>query len=373
MNKPERIQQIQLYRCPVKLKEPFIISLGKLEYADNVIVLIRTAGGINGFGECSPFQTIHGENGDTCMAVGKLLAETIIGKDALDIESISFIMDAIIYGNTSIKSAFDIALHDIASQNAGVPLFRFLGGKNNRELVTDYTVSLGSAEKMASDAKKIIEAGFPVIKVKLGGAEEEDFMRIKSIREAVGMEIPIRIDANQGWTADAAIRILDSLLHFNIQHCEEPVSRKNFMALPEIKMKSKIPIMADESCFDHYDAERLIKEKACDLINVKLGKSSGIFKAKKIICLAEDVDMKLQAGGFLESRLGFTAAAHIALSSDQFIHIDFDTPLMFNDDLVTGGITYHPNGVIKVPETIGLGATISDMVLNSLKGITIDF
>ena len=152
MNKPEPIQQIKLYRCPVRLKEPFIISLGKLEYADNIIVVIRTSGGITGFGERSPFQTIHGENGDTCMAVGKILAETIRGENALDIENCSSVMDAVIYGNTSVKSAFDMALYDIAGQKAGIPLYRFLGGENNKELVTDYTISVGSAEKMAADA-----------------------------------------------------------------------------------------------------------------------------------------------------------------------------------------------------------------------------
>ena len=371
MGNPELIKQIRIYRCPVKLKEPFIISLGKLEYADNIIVVIQTSGGLTGFGECSPFQTIHGENGDTCMAVGKLLAETLLGKDALDIESCSFVMDRIIYGNTSIKSAFDIALYDIASQIAGLPLYRFLGGEKNKELITDYTISLNSSEKMVDDARKIIHDGFQIIKVKLGGKEEEDFLRIKLIREAIGFEIPIRIDANQGWAVETAIRILDRLQVFNIQHCEEPVLRSSFLSLPEIKNKSKIPIMADESCFDHVDAERLINLKACDLINIKLGKSSGIFKARKIIKMAEMADIKLQAGGFLDSRLGFTAMAHVVLSSKQFLHIDFDTPLMFNEDLVSGGITYHAKGVIRIPETIGLGAIVSEDVLKSLKYISV--
>ena len=283
MNQPDLIRQIKLYRCPIRLKEPFIISLGKLEFADNIIVVIQTFSGITGFGECSPFQTIHGENGNTCMAVGKILADSLLGKIASDIEKCSSIMDAVIYGNTSIKSAFDIALYDIASQKANLPLYRFLGGENNKEIITDYTVSIGSPEKMAVDAMKTLQAGFPVIKVKLGGNIEDDFLRMKSIREAVGIEIPIRIDANQGWTLESAVQILDRLQVFNIQHCEEPISRSSFMSLPEIKKKSKILLMADESCFDHHDAQRLVNLNACDLINIKLGKSSGIFKARKII------------------------------------------------------------------------------------------
>jgi L-Ala-D/L-Glu epimerase len=371
MQNQELIRHIQIYHCPVRLKEPFIISLGKLEFADNVVVKIITSGGYTGFGECSPFQTIHGENGDTCMLVGKILANSIVGENALNIERCITLMDAVIYGNTSIKSAFDIALHDIASQKNKLPLYRFLGGENNQELFTDYTVSIGPADKMAEDAAKIVSAGFPVIKVKLGGRIEEDFSRMKMIREKVGFEIPVRIDANQGWQVDESIKILELLEVFNIQHCEEPVSRKYFTSLPEIKRNSKIPIMADESCFDHIDAERLIKMNACDLINVKLGKSSGLVKAKKICGLAENANIKLQAGGFLESRLGFTAAAHLALSSRQFAFIDFDTPLMFREDHVNGGITYHANGKIKVPETIGLGATIDENVLKTLVSIEV--
>jgi len=371
MQNSEQISRIQIYHCPIQLKEPFIISLGKLDFADNVIVKIQTSGGYIGFGECSPFQTIHGENGDTCMAVGKILANGLRGENALDLEGCVSLMDTIIYGNTSIKSAFDIALHDIASRKNNLPLYRFLGGKTNTELFTDYTVSIGPPEKMANDAIKIVESGFPVIKVKLGGKPEEDFSRMKMIRERVGYEIPVRIDANQGWQVDESIEILDRLKVFNIQHCEEPVSRKYFMSLPEIKKKSPIPIMADESCFDHIDAERLIKMNACDLINVKLGKSSGLIKAKKICRLAEAANVKLQAGGFLESRLGFTAAAHLALSSKQFDFIDFDTPLMFAEDPVSGGINYLPSGKVIVTESIGLGATIDDDVLQSLKCIDV--
>ena len=369
--KQQIIRKINLYRCPIGLKEPFVISLGKLEFADNVIVVIETIDGIIGFGECSPFQTIHGENSGTCMLVGKILSTHLIGKDSLDISQCCAIMDAAIYGNTSIKSAIDIALHDIASRYAGMPLYRFLGGENSKKIFTDYTVSIGAPEKMAADALKIVKNGFPVIKVKLGGKEEEDFLRMKMIREKVGNDIPIRIDANQGWTVESAVRILHKLQQFNIQHCEEPISRKEFMSLAEIKQNSRIPIMADESCFDETDAQRLIALKACDSLNIKLGKSGGIFKAKKIIQLAAKEKMKLQAGGFLESRLGFTAMAHLALSSNQFEFYDFDTPLMFKEDVVEGGIVYSENGLIEISDTPGLGATIPDSYLQSLEKISV--
>src|SRR4030095_16514622 len=173
-----RITQIEIYKSPIKLKEPFIISLGLHEYAENVVVIIRTDKGISGFGECSPFMTITGESMDTCFVVGQYLAKALMGKDPLKIEECSQAMDAVIYSNTCIKSAFDIALYDIASQNANLPLFRFLGGDNKKSLITDYTVSLGDSNKMANDAQKIKDNGFQVIKVKLGESKDKDVERI---------------------------------------------------------------------------------------------------------------------------------------------------------------------------------------------------
>jgi len=280
-------------------------------------------------------------------------------------------MNSVIYANSSIKSAFDIALYDIAAQHAGLPLYAFLGGRNNKRLITDFTVSLGSAEKMAADAVKIKANGFQVVKVKLGGTKEADIERIKKIREAIGNELPVRIDANQGWNTTDAVEILHALAPFDIQHCEEPIPRWNFMELPSIRKQSPIKIMADESCCDEHDAKRLVDLNACDYFNLKLGKSSGIFGAKKIIGIAEANSINIQIGGFLESRLGFTAAAHLALSSDRIVHCDFDTPLMFAVDPVIGGIRYSDIGEIWVPEVVGLGAHFDAGYLKKLEKVVV--
>jgi L-alanine-DL-glutamate epimerase-like enolase superfamily enzyme len=369
--KADSIVEIGLYRCPVRLKNPFIISLGKLEFADNLIVRIRTSQGLTGFGECSPFLTIHGENGETALSIGKLISEKLIGQNPHDIANCSRIMDSLVYANTSVKSAIDIALYDIASARAKVPLYKFLGGENDKEIFTDYTVSIGQADTMRKDAAKIVSDGFTVIKVKLGGTEAEDLQRLISIREEVGTKIPIRIDANQGWSVETAVNLLKKFENLNIEHCEEPVSRHKFLSLPKIRASTTIPIMADESCFDDSDAERLVNINACTLFNVKLGKSSGIFKAMKIVAIAEKNKIDLQAGGFLESRLGFTAMAHVALSNKHFKFYDFDTPLMFTEDPVTGGITYGKNGRITVPDLPGLGATIEESVLEGLSSVLV--
>jgi L-alanine-DL-glutamate epimerase-like enolase superfamily enzyme len=139
------------------------------------------------------------------------------------------------------------------------------------------------------------------------------------------------------------------------------------MELPRVKKESPIAIMADECCGDEHDAERLIKLNACDYMNIKLGKSGGIFKALKMARMAEKAHIHLQVGAMLESRLAMTAFAHYALCSPAIVHFDFDTALMFREDPVTSGITYENNGVVKVPETVGLGATIDENRLNTME------
>jgi len=365
------ITQIGIYKSSIPLKESFVISLGKLDFAENIIVVIHDSTGRKGYGEGSPFRTIHGETIETCFSVGRDLAGLLLGKNPLEINESAALLDKFIFANTTIKSAINIALHDLAAQHAGLPLYKFLGAEKNKILYTDYTVSLGSMEKMAEDAQKIITAGFPVIKVKLGGGKETDIARIKAIRRKVGMDIPIRIDANQGWLSSEALEILNEFKDLNIQHCEEPIARRSYRDLPELRRKSPIPIMADESCFDEHDAEKLIGLNACDSFNIKLGKSSGISRALKIIEKAEKENMPLQIGGFLESRLGFTAAAHLALCCNQTPFIDFDTPLMFSQDFVKGGIQYGKNGSITVPDSPGIGASFTEEYLNSVEGILV--
>lgn len=364
------IKSIGIYKLVISLKEPFIISLGAQYNAESIIIAVK-AGDYTGFGECSPYMSINGESIDTCFIVAQYLARALKEKNALNIEECVQAMDKTIYGNNSIKSAFDMALYDIASQHASLPLYKFLGGENNKTLITDYTVSLGEAKKMAADAAKYKEQGFPVIKVKLGETKQKDAERIHLIREAVGYEIPLRIDANQGWDVKTAIATLKELERYNIQHCEEPIPRWDFMRLRKVRKKSPIPIMADESCCDHHDAKRLISLKACDLLNIKLGKSGGIYDALKIISLAEKAKMKMQVGAFMESRLGMTAFAHLALCSENILYCDFDTPLMFSEDPVSGGLSYYENGVVKVPEVPGLGAWIEEKYLNRLQRVVV--
>ena len=238
MKEKQIISQVEIYKLRIPLIEPFITSLAYETHVENVIVVIKTESGITGFGESSPYMPVNGESIDTCFIVGQYFAKLLKGANALKLQDQLAAMDRLIYANTSIKSAFDIALHDIIGQHKQVPLYELYGGKNNKELVTDYTVSLDNAEKMAADALKIKNKGYPSIKVKLGESKKKDVERIRMIREAVGHDIPVRIDANQGWGVKEAIETLTALDEYNVEHCEEPIAKWNFMQLRKVKKKS---------------------------------------------------------------------------------------------------------------------------------------
>lgn len=355
-----QIASIEICKLSIALTQPFVISLGPQYDADNIIVVIKTNEGITGWGECSPYMSINGESMDTCFIVGQYLAKSLKGKDALNIEDCISAMDRVITRNESIKSSFDMALYDIAAQHAQQPLYQFLGGSKNKIISTDMTVGLGTPEKMAKEAMEYKAAGFPSIKVKLGTRTAEDVARIKAIRDTIGNELPLRIDANQGWSVETAITTLNALNMYDIEHCEEPIARWNYMQLPHVRKNSPIKIMADESCFDHHDAEHLAKLNACDYFNVKLGKSGGIYNALKIVEVAKANNLKLQVGCFMESRLAITALVHFAYSSDLIVHYDLDTPLMLKEDPVVGGMIFKENGMVEIDEAVGIGARIDE-------------
>ena len=365
------ITSIEIYKLLIPLKEPFVISLGTQFNADNVLIVIRTNENITGFGECSPYMSINGESVDTCFIVAQYLAHSLKGNNPLQIEDCILAMDKVIYGNQSIKSAFDMALYDIAAKHNNMPLYKFLGGEKNKIITTDMTVGIGSPTKMASDALRFKELGFPAIKVKLGQSTDIDVARIKAIREAVGNALPLRIDANQGWSVPTAISTLQALAPYQIEHCEEPIARWNFMELSQVKKESPIKIMADESCCTHHDAIRLAKLQACDYFNIKLGKSGGIFNALKIIEVGKQANIKLQIGSFMESRLATSAFIHFAYCDDLIIHFDLDTPLMMAEDPVQNGLQYMPNGVVEIDDTPGIGASIDEQYLQNLEKVII--
>jgi L-alanine-DL-glutamate epimerase-like enolase superfamily enzyme len=362
-----KIDTIEVIELNIALKEPISISLGTNYLAENIIIKIHADNGLIGTGEASPEINITGETQAAAIEIAKLLAAGLKGKDPLAIEDRIGNMDRIIDGNYTIKSAFDMALYDLLAKQAGLPLYQLLGGGNTREILTDMTVYLGSPERMAEQALEYKNEGFPTIKVKLGTSAEEDIERISAIREAIGNEIPLRIDANQGWDTVTAIVVLKALEQFNIDHCEEPIPKWNNIDLRRVRDNSPIPIMADESVFDHRDAFRLASMGACDYFNIKFAKSGGIHNAIKINAIAEGAGIKTQVGCMSESRYALTALTHFVAAKNNVVWFDIDASLSHAEDPVTGGIQYKGQGKWELPQVAGIGGDFDPKFLEKMK------
>lgn len=346
--------------------EPFVIATETSYYTQNVFIRIQTDSGLTGMGECSAFPMLVGETQNTCFEVAKDLARILKGKNPIEIEERMNDFHQYIAFNPTIKSAFDIALHDLAAKNAGVPLYVYLGGKK-KEIQTDLTIGIGEPRQMAATAIEFVKNGVQTIKVKLGKNYKEDVERIRLIREAVGPSIQLRVDANQGWNFEEALYVLENIAPFNIQFCEQPMRHWNDPLLPELRKRSPVKIMADESVFDHYDAIRLIEADACDYINIKLAKSGGILEAKKIADAAQERSIACMLGGMVESRLALTAKVHLAMSHDNIKFYDLDTCLLGHElDPVLGGAQYK-NYFLELPEGPGIDADIDPEFLAKME------
>ncbi len=364
-----KILQTRIYKLSIPM-HPFRIATGTMYHAQNLFIRLETEEGLTGVGECSAFPMIVGETQSTCYEMAKEFAGLWKGKDALNIEERLKDLDDFTAFNSTAKSAFDMALYDLASKKDGIPLYKYLNG-TKKLIETDITIGIDEPEAMADKAVEFIAKGFRILKIKLGEAGKKDLLRIQMIRKAIGDSILLRIDANQGWDFETAKEVLLQMGKYNIEFCEQPMRQWNDHYLPELRKMSPIKIMADESVFNHHDAMRLILANACDYVNIKFSKSGGIAESIRINQVCEARRIPCMMGGMLESRLALTAFAHFALSQNNIIFYDMDTALLGHKvDPVMGGVEFS-GYYLDVPELPGIGADIDEKFLRTCEQITV--
>ena len=261
---------------------------------------------------------------------------------------------AVAYAGTA-KAAVDIACHDILGKDSGLALYKLLGGLSNT-IETDMTVGIDAPEIMAAHAKEHIKAGFRVIKTKVGTDITEDLARVKAIREAVGDDVKIRLDANQGWNAREAVELLKRLNEYDIELVEQPVRRFDFEGLKYVTANSPVPVMADESCWDSRDALHLVSERAVDFINIKLMKCGGLCEAKKIVNIAEAAGVEIMLGCMAEeSGIAINAAAALGAALGNITRADLDASFSLKELPYEGGFTIENTKDLVLSEAPGLG------------------
>jgi L-alanine-DL-glutamate epimerase-like enolase superfamily enzyme len=353
-----KIIKVDAVSFGVQLTEPFRIAFETVTNTMGILVRISTDENIVGIGEGAPTTLITGETQEGALiTVNKYLAPVLIGRNPFEIGALVEEMDKVILGNPSSKAAVDMALYDVLGKAVGKPLYDLLGG-HVHNVPTDCTIGIKKPEEMAKDARLIVEGGFKTIKVKIGIDAKEDVERVRLIRETVGDDIAIRVDANQGYDAKTAIRVIQRLEPYNVQLVEQPVPAWDIEGLAKVRHVVNIPIMADESIHTLRDVIQIIKREAADVINIKLMKAGGIFRAKQIAAIAESAGIPCLVGCMIETKLAVTAAAQFAVSTRNVQEADLDAPLFLSEDPVKEGGVQYNRGILKIPDLPGLGVVL---------------
>jgi len=350
-----KITDIQIETVNIPLVTPFKTALRTVTQIENVMVRVKTDSSLIGYGGAAPTAAITGETLASIVGAIEHIRDHLVGMVVEDTELIFQRLNSCLVGNSSAKAAIDMAIYDLLAKAMDVPLYRLFGGKAH-VIETDKTVSIDTPEKMMAESQENIKKGFRILKIKVGGDPELDILRLQAVQDAIGTDVKIRIDANQGWCAKDAVLVGKELeaRKLNIEMMEQPVAARDFEGLRYVRDHLSIPVFADESVFSPQDALKLVSMKAVDGINIKLMKCGGIYNALKIAAIAESAGVPCMVGSMMESHLSVSAAAHFAVSHTIVRHFDLDAPLFCSLNPISGGIVYQGANV-HLPETSGLG------------------
>lgn len=351
-----KITAVRLGKISVPLRTPFKTALRTVSSVEDVIVEIHTDDGRIGYGEAPPTGAI---TGDTTLAIiGAIqdhIAKSIIDMDVDDFEDVMQKVQKSIVGNTSAKAAVDMALWDLYGQKYGIPVYKLMGGAR-KNIVTDITISVNDPETMVRDSLIALERGYDCLKMKVGINPEMDVARLKAVRQAVGNDVTIRIDANQAWNAKQAVKILNAMQEqgLQIELVEQPVPAHDLEGMKYVTERSYVPVLADESLYSPADAATILRMGAADLLNIKLMKCGGLYNALKICSMAEVYGVECMIGCMLEAKISVNAAVHLACAKKVITKVDLDGPVLCSEDPILGGSIFNEKD-ITVSDAPGLG------------------
>jgi muconate cycloisomerase len=301
---------------PLKPAYHMITALG--QHIDSTYVLLRltTDNGLEGFGEATVAVRWSGETPVGAVdVIQHVLMPAIIDREVEDLEGIADQLDRVCIGNWFAKSAIEMACWDLLGKQQQKPVYELLGGAV-RPLTIRSRFSMGAYDvpRARQRAEQLVELGFTTIKVKVGTDPVEDVARVRAVREVIGPELAIVIDANCGWSADTAIECLAKLSDCNVGLVEQPTPKGDFQALARVRREAGVRILADDICFNLTDAQELIHNQCCDAISVYPGKNGGIIRSRQIVDLAAEHGIPCSIGSNLEYDVATAAMGQLVVS-----------------------------------------------------------
>ena len=362
-----KIKQLDIFAIDLPLIEPFVVSYDTYPSMPSIIVKLTTECGLVGWGEAVPDDHVTGETFEGTFAVLEhRFAPKLIGENPMQFEKIHAVLDSLVKDAPAAKAAIDIACHDVTAKKLNVPVYQLIGGRYHDRFRITHVLSIAEPEAMAKAAVEKVQEGYNSFKMKVGRDVASDVRRINAVRQAVGDDVAIRVDVNQGWkTSSNTLQALQALQHANIDWLEQPVVANDIDAMVEIKSKTTVPVMIDEGLCGVRDMREIIAKRAADKVNIKLMKCGGIYPAIKLAAMAEMAGIECQVGSMLESSIGSAAGFHVAFSKKIMTSVELTGPLKFSQDIGDLRSSYKIP-YIELNDRVGLGIEVDEKVLDQL-------
>lgn len=361
-------------KIPLKPERRMISALGKHDESHYVIVRISTDAGIDGVGEATCSAIWSGETPwGTETVIEHVLGPAILHKDPREIAEIDKAMDSLCNHNWFAKSALEMACWDIAGKDAGKPVYELLGGAH-RDLTFRCRFSMGAYDPQRARRRsaELVQEGFHTIKVKVGRNVEEDLERVRIVREEIGPDRELYIDANCGWDAETAINAVQRMeeMGLNVAMFEQPTPDGDYAALARVRREIRPLVMADDICFNFIHAQELIRNECCDLISLYPGKNGGIRKAARIAEYAALNQVPCSIGSNLELDIATAAMAHLVVGSPNMQVERFPGDVLgpeYHEISIAKNPVHIQGPMVTCPSNPGLGVDVDWSVVESLR------
>ena len=355
------IDQVLCYPVEIAYKQPWVISSGPTSVAANVLVQILTDDGLVGIGEGAPVPAYGDETQGTILhAIRDNLAAVLIGRDPFDAEALAHDMEKRLHGHHFAKAAIDLALYDLRGKALGVPVYQLLGGKFRDTVSLIAGVGLNDTETRVREAIAAVDAGYDIVKLKISGNPKLDIEQVGAVRKAVGPEVHIRLDANQGYRSGDCLPTFKKLESFGLDYIEQPLPRWDLDGQATLAAALDTLIMGDESCYSPEDVVTLVRHKAVNIVNIKIMKS-GLANSQKMAAIAEAAGLPCMIGSMVEMGVGTAAGVHFAIATPAVTYACELVGAAFLVDDVVEGNPYSevpPSHAWPVPGGPGLGVRL---------------
>ncbi len=347
-----KITAIEAFAAAIPVRPEMAIKSSRVHHRISPFALVRvdTDAGLSGVGEATTMPNWSGETSSTaCSIIREILAPALLEQDPLDGVRLDAIMDKAVNHNWFTKAAIEMACWDIRGKAENRPVYELLGGPcRSRTIPARFSMAAYDPATAAVKAVERVGWGFTTIKIKVGTDPEQDIARVRAVREAVGPEIAIMVDANCGWDAQTAIRCCHALEDCNLSLVEQPTPDGDYAALARVRREITPPVMADDMCFDLIHARELIRHQACDVISVYPGKNGGIRKSAEIVQLAAEHGVACSIGSNLEWDVATAAMGHLVIGLENMQVEKFPGDIL--------GPWYHADRIVKQPLLIDRAA-----------------